>query len=215
MTRFYVLLLLAFFACKIDVKKQIKPVDINAIPSQLTKIDSYHIDTKQSLIYWQGATLGKTHNGSIFFNKGFFGIQNDSVIFANLEIDMHSIQNFDVTDEEKNAELIAHLKSSDFFDVEKFPFGRLKVQSSNYQMDSTGNITRNVILELKGISQDQVISYKKASTDDAFRITMSALKINRQLWNIHSKFTHPVSFAKDLMIQDTIILHAKIMALKK
>ena len=107
MTRFYVLLLLAFFACKIDVKKQIKPVDINAIPSQLTKIDSYHIDTKQSLIYWQGATLGKTHNGSIFFNKGFFGIQNDSVIFANLEIDMHSIQNFDVTDEEKNAELIA------------------------------------------------------------------------------------------------------------
>ena len=45
-------------------------------------------------------------------------------------IDMSTITNTDLEDAEYNAKLVNHLKSDDFFGVEKFPTAKLEIKGS-------------------------------------------------------------------------------------
>lgn len=74
------------------------------------------IDTKISVLNWTGhAELGSyAPAGTLSFSSGTVRYENKQISSARLVVDMKSMQ-------QSNADLLQHLKSEDFFEVERFP----------------------------------------------------------------------------------------------
>src|SRR5688572_29932417 len=87
------------------------------------------IDTKKSLINWVGKKVTGQHNGRVWFKAGQVDIDKNLLKGGNFEIDMSSIKVDDLKDPEYNAKLTGHLKSDDFFGVDKHPTSKFKITS--------------------------------------------------------------------------------------
>lgn len=107
------------------------------------------IDIKESTITWKGEkVIGKSHIGTIDLKEGYFEFENEALVGGHFVIDMTSISNTDVEGEYK-AKLEGHLKSDDFFGVEKYPTASFKINKASKQNDRyeiTGDLT------IKGIT---------------------------------------------------------------
>ena len=81
----------------------------------------------QSLIRWYGEELtGKTHFGNLSFKKGQIELQDDLIIGGNFVVNMSSLSVEDLSGGAK-ARLEGHLRSDDFFSVDKYPDATLKI----------------------------------------------------------------------------------------
>ena len=81
-----------------------------------------NIDTKNSIVNWTGhAEIGSyAPAGTLNLSAGTLSLNGDAVTAANLQIDMKSMK-------QDNNNLLTHLKSEDFFDVEKYPVSSIKI----------------------------------------------------------------------------------------
>jgi polyisoprenoid-binding protein YceI len=87
----------------------------------------YILDIKKSVIYWNGRKMMGSHQGTINFKSGTIVFKDKKLVSASFIVDMNSIKNTDIEDPEKNKNLVTHLKSDDFFNVEKFPEAQMVV----------------------------------------------------------------------------------------
>lgn len=79
------------------------------------------INTAESAIEWTGRNLGNRHWGTLKFKSGTIALQDGVLTGGRLVIDMHSITDLNLEDGQMRRILEEHLKSDDFFDVERFP----------------------------------------------------------------------------------------------
>ena len=93
---------------------------------------TYNIDTKNSTLKWTGYHLAKSyeHTGTISIKSGSIELKKDVLKGGEIVIDMNTISNSDLTDAGKKAKLEGHLKSEDFFGVEKFPEAKIVIKSA-------------------------------------------------------------------------------------
>ncbi len=89
-----------------------------------------NVDTKASTIKWHGEKVTGEHFGTIDLKDGWISWNNDKLTAGEFIIDMNSIKNTDLEDAGYNAKLVGHLKSDDFFGVDKFPTAKLEIKSS-------------------------------------------------------------------------------------
>ncbi|WP_299676683.1 YceI family protein [uncultured Tenacibaculum sp.] len=107
------------------------------------------INTEQSTIKWTGELtfhFGR-HDGYIKFKEGFFIKKGDKITGGEFIIDMSSMTNSDIKEQEGKESLINHLKDPDFFDVEKFPLTSLGITKpinfrANFDFDKKEMNTR-------------------------------------------------------------------------
>lgn len=71
-------------------------------------------------VKWTGYGVGKSHTGDIKVSKGNLEMKGNDIVGGEFEMDMKSL----TSDSEK---LTVHLKSGDFFDVEKFNTAKYKI----------------------------------------------------------------------------------------
>lgn len=92
-------------------------------PKETTKTDAaaqvMKVDIAKSVITWIGTKPVGQHKGTLHLKSGNIGLQNGKIQAGGFVIDMNSLMATD-QDEGGNAKLTGHLKSADFFDVEKF-----------------------------------------------------------------------------------------------
>jgi len=93
--------------------------------SSATFAETYKVDKTKSTVKWLGKKVTGQHNGTISFSEGTLQVTNGKPTGGEFVIDMNSIVNEDLTDATWNQKLIGHLKSDDFFGVEKFPTAKL------------------------------------------------------------------------------------------
>lgn len=94
--------------------------------TQLTAQKKYTVDPSATVIKWYGERIvGSKHTGTIDLKEGWLTTDGKSITGGEFVVDMKSIKNEDVKDAGSRAKLEGHLKSDDFFGVEKFPFSRL------------------------------------------------------------------------------------------
>ena len=109
------------------------------------------VDTDASVINWEGYKPGQYgHQGTIKLQGGELNVKNGMPESGNFVIDITSLANTDLEDPEKRANLEGHLKSGDFFEVEKFPTGAFEMTGvASLQGDSTATmkITGNLTLK--------------------------------------------------------------------
>jgi len=111
----------------------------------------FKVDNNQSKVTWLGKKVTGEHSGAINIADGKFVTNGKSIQGGTFNIDMTSITNTDITNEEYNQKLVGHLKSDDFFSTEKFPKATLVLTKvtpkGNDQYNVQGNLT------IKGITK--------------------------------------------------------------
>jgi polyisoprenoid-binding protein YceI len=85
-----------------------------------TKTAVYKIDVQKSTIEWTVEKTKGRHNGTLTFSGGEITVKK-GIMSGNAEIDMKTIRDLDIEKEENRTKFETHLKSTDFFDTEKFP----------------------------------------------------------------------------------------------
>lgn len=208
---YFILVIAPFFsACRgPEVKEN------NASASFVSKTpltnEKYVIDNKQSVVTWKCPMVFANkggHTGYVSISKGKLMIEKGQLVGGTVEIDMNTI-----ADEHHHSDnnLIEHLKSSDFFDVEKFPisaFAIIMVASAN---DSTINVTGN--LTIKGITQAVTFPAKIEVKGGMVNANGNVI-IDRTKWDVRYKSGKFFDNLADEAISDDIEFDMKIVAKK-
>lgn len=101
-----------------------------AAAAHLGHAQSYKVDTSKSTLQWEGGKItGSTHTGLIQLTDGYFQLANEAFTQGQFTIDMTSMTNTDLGGE-YGENLMGHLKSDDFFSVDRFPSATLEIVSS-------------------------------------------------------------------------------------
>ncbi|MEE2765095.1 MAG: YceI family protein [Candidatus Neomarinimicrobiota bacterium] len=133
------IILLTLIGC--GKKNENKDSKVSTTSSINLEQGSYKIINNESELKWIGKELStKTHTGTLAFVNGEIDVNSNGAIHGKVQIDMTSI---DVTDMQGKwgEKLEAHLKSPDFFGVEKYPNAFIKFHSEGKQIkDSQINL---------------------------------------------------------------------------
>jgi len=103
------------------------------------------MNVTDSKITWTGKKVTGSHTGHIKLLSGFLEKSGEDFVSGKFVVDMTSISNQDIDDPETKAKLVGHLKSDDFFSVDKYPTATLLIESGektgadNYKF--TGKLT--------------------------------------------------------------------------
>lgn len=102
---------------------------------------NYKVDLTASTVEWTGTKPSGQHSGTIKISDGAIEVKKDKPVSGNFTIDMTSITDTDLEGRGKEG-LEKHLKSDDFFDVEKNP-------TATFEITGIAPIaaTQNVLLE--------------------------------------------------------------------
>ncbi|MFY0696791.1 MAG: YceI family protein [Balneola sp.] len=169
------------------------------------------IDIKKSEVKWKGTKmrgLGK-HEGIISIKSGYFETKDGEFYGGKIVFDMNSISVTDIPKREPipRRRLNNHLKSDDFFGVEKYPeaeFLIVKVLKKEKQ-----NITVEGELSIRDV-KDRISVLLEISRDNSeIRSISSKLEFDRFNWNIGYKGSWADRTLVDKEIEITLLLHAK------
>ena len=107
--------------------KFIITITLTLISISFSYSQSLTANKTQSLIRWYGEELtGKTHFGNLSFREGRIELQDGLIIGGNFVVNMTSLSVEDLSGGAK-ARLEGHLRSDDFFSVDKYPEATLKI----------------------------------------------------------------------------------------
>ena len=107
--------------------KFITTITLTLISISFSYSQSLTANKTQSLIRWYGEELtGKTHFGNLSFKEGRIELQDGLIIGGNFVVNMTSLSVEDLSGGAK-ARLEGHLRSDDFFSVDKYPEATLKI----------------------------------------------------------------------------------------
>lgn len=94
---------------------------------------TYLIDTEASSLHWTAYKVASSHEGNVSIKKGEVTFEDKLPVSGSFVVDMNTITNTDIEDEESNASLIEHLKSEDFFSVSDFPEATFEITSASVE----------------------------------------------------------------------------------
>ena len=189
-TTLFIFALIFAFACekKQEENKSAEKADSTAIdganndaPANGMEL-TYAVDTAESAVKWTGKKVTGKHNGQVKIKSGQLTVKDATVTGGTITLDMTSISNEDLTTAEDNAKLIGHLKSEDFFGVDKFPTATFTVKRIDAGKDKddyviTGDLT------IKGKSNEVSIPAKISQSDNQVTAKGTAV-IDRTKWDI-------------------------------
>lgn len=95
-------------------------------PGNPAHVTTRKVDAKSSTISWTGYKVTGKHYGKVALRSGELQMDHGTIVGGNFVIDMASITCEDLSGE-TNGKLVGHLKSEDFFGVEKNPTATLKI----------------------------------------------------------------------------------------
>jgi len=112
----------------------------------VAKVTSYTVDTESSQVNWNGKKVTGEHFGTVKIAKGGLTADGNKLTGGTVDIDLRTMNSTDLKDnKEYHDKLIGHLKSDDFFSVDKYPTATFKITKVNPkggdQYDVTGDLS--------------------------------------------------------------------------
>lgn len=162
-------------------------------------------------IQWTGTGVGKAHTGSLKVSQGSITMKGKDVVGGEFTMDMNSI-------DYKNARLVGHLKSADFFEVEKFPTAKFVAKSVTALKADTSGATHQISGDLTIRDQTHPISFKVkvSEVSGQMRAQGDILIDDRTKYGIkyNSKKVFDVAKLGDKLIEDEIKLSLDVTTSK-
>jgi len=145
------------------------------------KKDNLKVNAENSKLEWLGKKVTGEHSGTIKVNTGSLVLSDGEIVEGSFVVDMTSIANTDIEDEGYKAKLEGHLKSDDFFGVEKFPESKFEITKATKMGDGNYKVTGNITI--KGITE-QVEFMVNLHKHDATVHVSGKMTIDRTKFNI-------------------------------
>ncbi|MFN9582019.1 MAG: YceI family protein [Bacteroidota bacterium] len=148
---------------------------------------SLKINSKESTIKWHAKKVTGEHFGSVQFQTGEINVDQNKLTGGTFTMNMTTIDNTDLTGEWKS-KLVGHLKSDDFFSVEKHPTAVLKIKSATpiagaKASEGKDNYTIAADLTVKGITKE--VQFPALVVINKGKVTAKAdFNIDRTLYDI-------------------------------
>ncbi|TXK26315.1 YceI family protein [Pontibacter qinzhouensis] len=148
--------------------------------------EAYKVVADQSEAKWHGTKVAGEHYGTIDIKEGELLVADDQVTGGTFVIDMASIQNTDITDAENNGKLVGHLKSDDFFGVEKYPNATFTIKSlTPIANAATGQPNYNVTGDLTVKENTNPVTFPAViSVENGVAKAKADVKIDRAKYDV-------------------------------
>ncbi|MBL0225078.1 MAG: YceI family protein [Geobacteraceae bacterium] len=164
-------------------------VESRAQDSQAAMVRSgvYQVDTEKSVVEWIGRNINNRHYGRISFSCGECVLDNGRPVSGRFVLDMTSLTNLDLQDEGWRGLLHRHLKSEDFFDVDRYPETTFKLCGAAVIEGATPGTPNTEIagsLTIKDTTRSICFPAIIATQDDGSIKLQAALDLDRTLWNV-------------------------------
>lgn len=183
----------------------------------------YSVDLNESYVAWEGYKPTGKHDGTVSLLSGKLNFKGDDLVGGEFVMDMNSITVLDLTDEDSNAKLTGHLKSDDFFDVEKYPTARFvitdveAIDASQVAPDKergdivpTHAISGN--LSMKDVTKNITFNAKVSRDGDRFVAETNQFFIDRVVWNVQYGSKTLFANLQDNFINDEMGLNIHLEA---
>ena len=163
----------------------------------------YSLNTSSSELKWTGTELTtKIHYGSIDFKSGSITLSEGQPVSGKFVVNMTTLKNEDLP-EAYRGRLEGHLKSDDFFSVDKFSEAILEINGSNKL--SSGSFDVNGNLTIKGITEP--INFSMSTSDDHW---VANLTFDRSKYNVRFRSGTFFENLGDKLIYDDIVIETKL-----
>lgn len=167
---------------------------------------------KKAEIKWWGYKIIKSenssHTGDVPLKMGKLLFNNKKLVGGEFWVDMRKLTNTDLRGK-KHDMLDKHLKSSDFFDVRKYPMAKFKISKLIPQKNATYNYEVIGHLTLKGVRKTVSFPARIEKNDYAVTFTSAKFSINRQDYNVFYNYS-----VKDYLIKDEVDLQIEFTTIK-
>lgn len=167
-----------FFIKDKPVPESVIPTDTEAVT--ITNDGSYAISTSSSSMTWQGSkplVPGYSDVGQISLQGGTLVVTDGAIASGSFVVDMNSIDAKSTGRGDGQDLLSRHLKSADFFDVEKFPTATFVITSTTPTGEITGDLT------IKGITES-VTFQADISEEGETLMAEATVELDRTVWDV-------------------------------
>jgi len=150
------------------------------------KTNDYNKIKSGSVIKWRASHLGGTNKrfGNVFLKNASVLVNQGKVSNATFLIDMNTItvESFPEGSDQKR-DLTRHLKSSDFFDVQKYPVSKFELTKikgieGKFNSEVTGNLT------IKDVTKSITFKANVKVDDNKVSVKSEDFSVDRTDWNL-------------------------------
>lgn len=174
--------------------------------------DKFVANAKSSVINWKGFKPTGSHHGTILIKEGNFEVKNNAIVGGEFTIDMNTIVDLDMpADSEYNAKLVNHLKSADFFDVEKYPTSVFKITGTG-KKDGKTLIKGN--LSMKDKTNPAEFLATVTFNGDNIEVKSETFTLDRSKWNVRYGSKSFFDDLADKFINDEMEISINVKAKK-
>ena len=166
-------------------------------------------DPTATQITWTGKKLGKEHVGTIGLKEGYISIEKNAITGGEFLVDMTTIKNTDIQDEKMNGMLVGHLKSDDFFGVEKYPASKLILTGGSRFVNGTANVKG--IMTIKHASHPVEFTVKETAVGGVKTYT-AVITVDRSLYDVRYGSGKFFTDLGDKAISDDFTLEVTLVA---
>lgn len=154
--------------------------------------------TDDSVVHWTASKVTRRHDGTFPDVEGTIALVDGTPEASSVEVLIDTTTLTSDTDQ-----LTTHLKSADFFDVERYPEASFRSTSISRQDDGTYRVEG--VLEMHGVARQIRFPATIEVTDHSIH-TQAEFSINRFDWEIDYKG------AADDLIRDEVLLRFDLRA---
>ena len=172
---------------------------------------NYKVDAGASTIVWQGYKVTGQHTGTVKVQSGNLTFDNGVLTGGTFTIDMTSIK---CTDQEGEwaDKLVGHLKSEDFFGVDKYPTSKFVITRAIPQ-DTKGNYKIIGNLTIKDTTKE--VKFLASAAETAGSVTAAGkITVDRSEYNVKYGSGSFFDGLGDKTIYDNFDLQVSLVAKK-
>lgn len=173
------------------------------------------LDTLNSRVEWKGYKIFKSestsHFGNIKFESGDVTIKDGKLESGKFVADMSSLSSEDLKDKKEDQQkLNGHLKSADFFEVEKFPTSSYEITKVTPTAEGDYNTVLDGNLVIKGISKPIQFKANVSVNGSEVNIATEPKDIMREEFGV--KFQSP---AANGVIKNEVTLQIRVKGMEQ
>lgn len=175
---------------------------------------AYQVETAASEVKWHAKKVTGEHLGFISMQSGQLQVDKNKLTGGTFVIDMSSITCTDLKDAGSNGKLVGHLKSDDFFSVEKHPTATFTItEASPIAKAPAGQPNYNVKgnLTIKGITNP--VSFPATITvKDGVATAKADVTVDRTKYDIRYRSSNFFENLGDKAIYDEFTVSFNVKA---
>jgi len=175
------------------------------------KAATLKVNSSKSELTWLGKKVTGEHTGKIALKEGTLVMDGAKLSGGKLVADLTTITCTDLTDKEYNGKLIGHLKSDDFFSVEKNPTATFVITKATPKSAGVYDVTGD--LTIKGITKPVTLPVTVTTTATGAEAT-GKLVVDRSKYDIKYNSKSFFEGLGDKMIHDDFSIDFKLVAAK-